>query len=162
MTKKGIRRLFIGVMIFLPLQYAVVGIVGFYDAEPWPAFVFPGFKSVPVMNGAFETEQKVFELVSDDDLSDKLQVTPAELFTDIPVSQLSGFLRENFPSDRDYTSLSPEARQWMLNRADEIVSFNVEKISLVTVLEYRRFENGSMSLDSTAIVQKQTIVSGGM
>lgn len=162
MTKKGIRRLFIGVMIFLPLQYAVVGIVGFYDAEPWPAFVFPGFKSVPVMNGAFETEQKVFELASDDDLGDKIQITPAKLFPDIPVSQLSGFLRENFPSDRDYKSLSPEARHWMLNRADDFVSFNVEKISMVTVLEYRRFENGSMSLDSTAIVQKQTIVSGGM
>lgn len=145
-------------MIFLPLQYAVVGIVGFYDSEPWPAFVFPGFKSVPVMNGAFETEQKVFELISDDEGGEKLQITPAELFPDIPVSQLSGFLRQNFSADRDFDSLSPEARRWLRNQAESIASFGVKKISLVTVLEYRRFKDGNMSIDSSAVVQTQMIV----
>lgn len=162
MRKKRIRRLFIVVMIILPLQYAVVGIVGYVDAEPWPAFVFPGFKSVPVADGAFTTEQKVFEIAPDAERGDPIQIAPGDLFPAIPVSQLSGFLRENFSANRDFESLTPEASRWLLNQAEGIVSLDVKKISLLTVLEYRRFNNGTMSLDSSVVVQSQTVVWEGM
>lgn len=157
MNKKSIRRLFIGVMIFLPLQYAAVGIVGLLDAEPWPAFVFPGFKSVPVFDDSFETEQKVFELVPEDSKDDILQQTPAELFPDIPVSQLSGFMRHNFSADRDFDSLSAEGKSWLLDRAERATETDLRQISLITVLEYRRFKNGSINLDSSSVVRVQQI-----
>lgn len=159
MNKKTIRRLFIGVMIFLPLQYAMVGIVGLYDAEPWPAFVFPGFKSVPVIDDAFETEQKVFELVPADEKADTLKKSPAELFPDIPVSQLSGFMRQNFSDD---TVISPEGRKWLLERAEHAADTDLKKVLLVTVLEYRTFENGEMVLDSSSVLRRQKMTEEGM
>lgn len=157
MNKKSIRRLFIGVMIFLPLQYAAVGIVGLLDAEPWPAFVFPGFKSVHVFEDAFEIEQKIFELVSENEQADTLQQTPAELFPEIPVSQLSGFMRHNFSADRDFDSLSAEGKNWLLDRAESATETELRKILLITVLEYRRFKNGNMVLDSSSVVRVQQI-----
>jgi len=156
MNKKTIRRLFIGVMIFLPLQYIMVGFVGLYDAEPWPAFVFP------VFDDAFETEQKVFNLEPKDEQAENVQKLPVELFPDIPVSQLSGFIRQNFSTDRDSASISSEAKKWLLNRAENVSETDLRKISLVTTLEYRRFENGSMILDSTSVTQVQTFVEKGM
>jgi len=162
MNKKTIRKLFIGVMIFLPLQYAMVGIVGFYDAEPWPAFVFPGFKSVPVTDYAFETEQKVFVLVPEDDQSDSLKKSPAELFPEIPISQLSGFMRQNFSDETDFTLLSPEGKNWLLKSAELAADTDLKEVSLITVYEYRRFENGEMILDSSSVVRTQKITEEGM
>jgi hypothetical protein len=41
-----IRRLFLGLLILLPLQYAIAGLVQFLSGrEPWPALVMPGFKA---------------------------------------------------------------------------------------------------------------------
>lgn len=45
-ARRRVRRLVIGLLVLLPLQYAVVGLVGVRDAEPWPALVLPGFKRV--------------------------------------------------------------------------------------------------------------------
>lgn len=45
-SEKIIKRIFIACLILLPLQYAVVGVVGVIKSEPWPAFVLPAFKSV--------------------------------------------------------------------------------------------------------------------
>ncbi|MEX0771567.1 MAG: hypothetical protein WD038_00265 [Balneolales bacterium] len=46
MPSSRIRNIFIFFLIYLPVQYGVVGILGYYHTEPWPAFVFPGFKSI--------------------------------------------------------------------------------------------------------------------
>jgi hypothetical protein len=145
-------------MIILPLQYGVVGIVGFYDAEPWPAFVFPGFKSVPVVEGAFETEQKVFELVPKQNEEEVLLKTPSELFPKIPVSQLSGFIRHNFSQELDAGKISSEGKEWLLQQAEHKAGVKLQKISLLTVLEYRQFKSGEMTLDSAFVVRKQTIL----
>lgn len=158
MAKKRVKKLFIVVMIFLPVQYVVVGIVGFTDAEPWPAFVFPGFKSVPVFEGAFETEQKVFKLVPVSNQEGAISQTPAEIFPEIPVSQLSGFIRQNFSEGRDFISISDEGKKWLLNRAEGSSGVEIREISLRTLKEYRRFVDGSMILDSTAVIQEQIIV----
>jgi hypothetical protein len=160
MNKKTIRKLFVGVMIFLPLQYAVVGIVGLQDAEPWPAFVFPGFKSVPVFDDAFETEQKIFKLVPETGQADVMYRTPAELFSEIPVSQISGFIRQNFSDERDLSSISDDGKVWLLNKAEHSADVELKEISLSTVMEYRRFKNGGMVLDSTAILHEQMIIQG--
>lgn len=140
----------------------MVGIVGLYDAEPWPAFVFPGFKSVPVTDDAFETEQKAFVLVPEDHQSNTLKKSPAELFPEIPVSQLSGFIRQNFSDETDFTLLSAEGKKWLLKSAEHAVDTDLKKISLITVYEYRRFENGEMILDSSSVVRTQKIVEEGM
>jgi len=41
-----IRRLLLGLLILLPLQYAIAGLVQFLSGrEPWPVLVMPGFKA---------------------------------------------------------------------------------------------------------------------
>jgi hypothetical protein len=40
MSNVGIRRLFVGVIVVLVAQYVVVGVVGLYAPEPWPALCF--------------------------------------------------------------------------------------------------------------------------
>lgn len=160
MNKKTIRKLFIGVMLFLPLQFAVVGVVGLYDAEPWPAFVFPGFKSVHVFGETYKTEQKQFKLVPVSAEADTIFQSPAELFPELPVSQVSGFIRQNFSKEQDLTSISDDGKKWLLDQAERSAGVKLRGISLRTIMEYRSFEGGRMVLDSTAVVQEQIIKKG--
>jgi hypothetical protein len=158
MSKKAVRNLFIGAMIFLPLQYAVVGLVGLYDAEPWPAFVFPGFKSVPVFDGAFETEQIVFELLASNPETSIIRKKPSELFPHIPVSQLSGFMRQNFTADLTASTVSEEGKEWLLEQARQSTEIEIVHVDLVTIREFRRFSEAEMVLDSVSVVRRYRLI----
>ena len=46
MKRSSVRALFGGVFVFLVVQYTLVGVVGYYYSEPWPAVVMPGFQDV--------------------------------------------------------------------------------------------------------------------
>lgn len=66
MSKTTVRRLFIVVLLFLPLQYGLVGVVGLYYSEPWPAIVMPGFQQVWEADDVVVVPRPRFEAVFDD------------------------------------------------------------------------------------------------
>ena len=50
MSRANVRWFFVAVMIFLPLQYSLVGLAGVWEGEPWPALVLPAFQA-PTVDG---------------------------------------------------------------------------------------------------------------
>lgn len=63
MSKPTVRRLFVAAFLFLPLQYALVGVVGLTHGEPWPAIVMPGFQQVWEAGDAIVVPRPRFEAV---------------------------------------------------------------------------------------------------
>lgn len=153
MNKKTIKNLFIAVIIWLPIQYAAVGVLGFYHSEPWPAFVFPGFKSVYVYDDGFEMNRRLIEITASDSLKETLTKTPADFFPEIPVSQVSGFMRSNF-SDSDLPeTMSDEGLSWMKQQAEKISGQEVRRLKIIHVKEFWNNQNGEMQLDSSYVTK---------
>lgn len=118
--KKGkIRKLFVVLLLFLPLQYGLVGIIGELHSEPWPAFVFPGFKSVYSTGAAIEIDEHLFRIYSVD--RDKIkEVRPQDLFPELPLSQIPGFMRTHFHDRTTIGNFSDEAVTWLYHHAGEL------------------------------------------
>src|SRR5690625_4897206 len=91
MDRKVVKRIFILTILCLILQYGVVGLAGYYHSEPWPAFVFPGFRSVLAYEEGFEISR--YELYFIQAGEDTTLIIPAEPFYAIPDSQRPGFMR---------------------------------------------------------------------
>ncbi len=134
MTKKTVRHIFIFFLIFLPLQYVMVGVTGSMRSEMWPAFVFPGFKNV------FDTEEEIRipkALFYYDDGSDVIELTSAQIFDGIPVSKHRGILRYQFqrynvdPETR-IKYLSDEGRRWLVGQLENsgIENPDLQKLTL--------------------------------
>ena len=148
MKKRSIVRLFIAVMIFLPIQYAVVGIVGEMHSEPWPAFVLPGFKNVYVSDDdLFQIEQKRF--VIEIEGQPKVEILrPQELFPELPLSQVPGFMRTHFSGRSDVERLSEEARSFLYQQASNHLQTEPLMIELRIEIENYRFVDGVPILES--------------
>lgn len=146
MKKNRIRKLFIGLLIYLPLQYAVVGIVGYYDAEPWPAFVFPGFKSVYVYDDGFEITRTIFD-VETLHRQRSHDMPPQELFPDIPLSQIPGFVRTHFSDEETVHNISEEGKTWLKSKAEEIAGFTPNAMHIIELTEYYRQTDEGAKLD---------------
>ncbi len=119
MSRYYIRLIFIGILIFLPLQYALVGIIGAHRSEPWPAFVFPGFKNV------FHAEESVTissaTFVALDSAGNQFELEPADILKGIPVSHHGAIMRYQFKRytiDRDSNTkfVSDEGWEWFQNQ----------------------------------------------
>ncbi len=144
MNRKAVRTLFICILIYLPLQYAVVGIVGYYDAEPWPAFVFPGFKSVHVYDDGFEIKRTVID-VETMHRQRSLDMSPQDFFPEIPLSQIPGFVRTHFSDDEAVQQISNDGRAWLQRRATEISGFSPNTMYIIELTEYyRQTEDGAV------------------
>lgn len=142
-----IRKLFIILIVFLPIQYGYVGIVGEIQSEPWPAFVFPGFKNVYSVESSFEIEQYFFRLHFDDLITTK-EVRPQELFPELPLSQMAGFVRTHFQDAVTIENLSDEAVIWLYRLSGDYSGLNVVHMEIVIRKNrYVRSEDG-MIFDS--------------
>jgi hypothetical protein len=156
MNPRIVKNVFIAVLIFLPLQYAIVGIAGYYHSEPWPAFVFPGFKSVHVFGQGFEIGQTRFEVYrSEDDEPEVLQ--PQELFPAIPLSQIPGFMRTHFNDSEYIEHFSPEARHWLRMQTEEAAGFRPVKLEVVEIAEFYSHGPEGALKDSSAVLERTTI-----
>ncbi|MDX1640088.1 MAG: hypothetical protein R3220_00220 [Balneolaceae bacterium] len=149
MSKKAVRKIFIFVLIFLPLQYILVGVVGYYKEEPWPAFVFPGFKNVYETDGQFHVHQTRFELYSSKNVK-IVSVRPYRIFQGVPRSQLSGLLRSSFNSQESIQGLSPEAIQFIHENGRKITGQSIRKIEVVEEIDFIKDGSESLNVDSTA------------
>lgn len=141
-TKTSVRTLFLVLLIYLPIQYAAVGVVGYYDAEPWPAFVFPGFKSVYVYGDGFEITRTVFD-VETLHRQRSYDMSPQELFPEIPLSQIPGFVRTHFSDVEAVQSISREGVEWLRDKSADIAGFEPHAMHIIELTEqYIHTESG--------------------
>lgn len=148
MNAKAVRNLFIFFLIWLPVQYALVGILGVIHREPWPAFTFPGFKSVYVYSDLYEIPQKYFEVYNSHD-EKKGTFKPYQFFSGLPRSQISGFMRTRFHDKHSIESLSDEARNWLNKNSMLLTDGDAEYIKVISTVEYYRRTDNGLEIDST-------------
>lgn len=129
MSEKNVRNIFILILIFLPLQYVLVGIVGYYKAEPWPAFVFPGFKNVYETEQNYQIYQTRFE-VYNSSLEKISSLFPNLFFAGIPRSQIDGLTRTLVQKIR-IESLSPEARSFLLEKSRQLTNQDIQRLEII-------------------------------
>jgi len=145
--KRKIRILFIALLLFLPLQYGMVGIIGELQSEPWPAFVFPGFKSVYSTGSSVEIEQQYFRIYTED-REIKREVRPQDLFPELPLSQIPGFIRTHFLDPISVENFSDEAVLRLYQLADDLSDGNADYVEIVIrTNSYLKVEDG-IRLDS--------------
>lgn len=157
--KKKIKRIFIFFLCYLPIQYAMTGIVGYFKAEPWPAFVFPGFKNVYVYNGHYAINDYYLEVSYSVNESPSV-LTLQEFFDDIPLSMLAGFMRSNLSDQELVNDFSDETLRWLESRAELKTGHATEQIELVHERRFMHRKDGNILQDSTQIVSRIQLLKG--
>lgn len=149
MSEKTVRKIFIVILIFLPLQYIMVGILGYYKAEPWPAFVFPGFKNVYQTESHYLIRETRFEFYDTQD--QKLaSIQPHRFFPELPRSQIAGVMRSIFPSNKGLQDFSPQAKELFYQNSKRIAGQNVSRMEIVHFVDYMKTGSNDLKADSTA------------
>lgn len=156
MRKSSVRRIFIFFLFFLPFQYALVGIIGSKSSEPWPAFVFPGFKSIYTYEDGFELSSTIFELQLEN--HESVSLNPQTFFPEIPTSQISGVMRTHFSSEEKINSLNSETKESLLKRAAAIVEGPVQSVHIVSQKNYFAKPMIQAIPDSTAEAERFELV----
>lgn len=156
LSNQTVRRLFIFILIYLPLQYAVVGIVGLKSSEPWPAFVFPGFKSVYVYGDSYQLNDYVLAVEIDENRLTR-EFTPHQFFYEIPNSQLAGFVRSNLESAEDITSFNSATRTWFHERGDELLGTSARNIYYIHRRRHMTRVDGELKTDSVTVMKRLNI-----
>jgi len=136
MSRTRIRRLFVVVLVVLPLQYALVGLIGWVDREPWPALVLPGFKTVYATNDTLEVVRPSLVAYSTADTAHPLSIP--QFLDPLPRSHHAAFFREQcrlaFLSGTPATErcLAPEAQRWFVDRADTLLpGITIQRVDIV-------------------------------
>lgn len=144
--------LFIALFTFLVVQYGLVGIIGLSDREPWPALVFPGFKSVYVYEKGYEIEQMYFDVHGIMDDSTTFQrLRPFQLFPELPKSQLSGFLSGHFGSAQLIRSFSDETVTWLKDQAEKAAGFEPVRLEVISENMYFSSTGETVRSDSVSV-----------
>ena len=154
MRRNTVKKIFIGFLILLPLQYAVIGIVGVIQSEPWPAFVLPAFKSVfssrdhiAVNHARFFVENKKNDA--------RTEILPGVLFKGIKRSQLAGFLRTHFADSQQVSALDEEARLWLKGRLSQYYpSLEPDALHIQWSKERFHFTESGLKHDSAKIMNQ--------
>lgn len=153
MKKGRVKSLFIGILIILPLQYGLVGIVGEIHSEPWPALVFPGFKSVHYFQGNYILERTHFEFEATSEKEGTRYLSPRQLFHDIPTQNINGFMRTVFTDQESVDKFSAETLKWLQERAEQLTEVETRDIKLVRSREFASRKGTVLQIDSVAVQQ---------
>ncbi|MEX2601549.1 MAG: hypothetical protein WD355_07880 [Balneolaceae bacterium] len=154
MDRKPIRTLFLFVLFFLPVQYGLVGLVSLSHSEPWPAFVFPGFKSVYTFESGSYTVPELQFLAWSDESNEPVEISPLELFAGIPRSQSQGFLRSNFADAQQTEELAEDARIWLKRQTETVVpGLSLQRLDIVWVENRYSFEKERGELHETHVTE---------
>jgi hypothetical protein len=159
MKPKTIRTIFIAFLIWLPVQYGLVGVAGVIHSEPWPAFVFPGFKSVYVYESGFEIDQTFFEIYIHEQ-SEPVVVLPYQLFPELPRSQISGFMRTHFKDPESIDLLSSEGRSWLFRQAQMATGKQPAWLEIVDTKTFYSSGMQELQPDSVAVQFRVTLYPG--
>lgn len=157
--KNSSAHLIILLALFLIIQYAIVGVVGLNNREPWPAFVFPGFKSVYQFEDGYEIQQYWFQvngLRGDSSFTDRL--SPMQLFTALPPSQLSGFMDSHFGSEAHISSFTDETRTWLYHEAEKATGGKPIEMEVLSEKIYFRKAAQNVEPDSASLIFRVKIL----
>jgi hypothetical protein len=147
MSAKYARNIFISILIFLPLQYILVGIVGYYKAEPWPAFVFPGFKNVYDTEQNYEIHQTRFEVYNSSE--EKIaSLSPNLFFSGLPRSQIDGLTRIHFQNKPRVGSFSPGAKSFLIEKSKQLTSPEASRVEIIYRKDVLRRGTESIYIDT--------------
>lgn len=156
MSKKAIKRIFIFFLCYLPFQYALVGFIGQLKAEPWPSFVFPGFKNVFVYDGQYAINNFYFEIRHSD--ADSSVLPLQSFFDDIPISMVSGFMRSNLSEQEHVNTFSNETQCWFEERAELKTGLSTEQIEFVHRRDFMKRRGGELVQDSSRVINRIQIL----
>lgn len=124
MSRSSVRRLFVAAFVFLVVQYGLVGVIGLYASEPWPAVVLPAFKSVYSTSGTFEVTQTTIDVLHVD--GTRSSYAPSTFLAAMPRSHHSAFLREQCRpaslsgTDATERCRTPDGTRWFVDRASAL------------------------------------------
>lgn len=149
MSSKTVRNIFIFFMILLPVQYGLAGILGAIHREPWPAFVFPGFKNVYVDQGLHKISQTYFEVYNTEGKKTGTY-KPYQIFPDLPRSQISGFTRTHFADLHSIESLPEETTRWLKSHSEQLTGSEADRINIISTMEFYRRTDSGLEVDSTS------------
>lgn len=156
MRVKKVQTIFLIILIFLPLQYVAVGIIGSYAGEPWPAFVFPGFKNVYESENFFIVQETEFDLYSSS--NDKIaSLSPHLFFAEIPRSQIGGLTRTLFQNQADIESFSPAAKEFLLKNGTLLTDHKISRLDVIYKENFLRVEHEKVRTDSVYSIRIGTI-----
>lgn len=118
-NEKSIKKVFVFFLVYLPLQYAMVGVVGVLLSEPWPTFTLPGFKNVFTTERQTKVVKPHFYVKMNNRSGDykEIQVSEHKLFDGLLESQMQGFIRTHFSEPQ---SFSRNAQQWLKDRVEQL------------------------------------------
>ena len=159
MAKSSVRKLFLFFLLFLFYQYGLIGVIGIHKGEPWPAFVFPGFKNVYVYEDGYEFSSPIFELYQEDK-AEALSLKPHVFLPEVPISQLSGFLRRSFFSKERAITFDDETKNWLIDRAAKFTDGSVTDVHIVWQQNFYSKSSREAKVDSTVEYRSFSLVSG--
>ncbi len=125
MESNKVRTVFIFFFIWLPMQYIVVGIVGYKWSEPWPAFVYPGFKNIYVDEEGFAINKSEF-LIGIPNSDTSVAIPPYKFFPEIPRSQIQGFMRTHFSDEETVQEMDDDVKTWISEHARSFIDDHQE------------------------------------
>lgn len=114
-SSRTLRRFFIAVMVFLPLQYGAALLSEYvYGVETWPAVVFPSFARIYDVDGYVEVPRAQLYVTFAD--SEHVAVPTAGLLADVPVSLRRTVMRRIFGQRFRPPTFPDETRRWLRGR----------------------------------------------
>lgn len=157
MKKITVKKIFIFFLIFLPLQYAAVGIISLEKSEPWPAFILPAFQNVDATPEEVLVREPVLSIVdSTGVIADA--VPPRKLFMGIHESQLQGFFRAYFRDSTRWKGENAEARRWLANRVNQLYpTADPQSVNVGWVNRYYNLSSARRRIDSTRVINEFSI-----
>ncbi len=161
MKKKSAKNIIIFFLVFLPLHYAVVGVVGIWKSEPWPAFVMPAFKSVFDTQETITVDQLKF-YVENKTTAGLREIQPEVIFDGIVQSQLQGFFRTHFSDTAAVAGYGSETKAWLKKRIDTVYpSSEAKRLHLQWVKKSFSVSVGDSIQETTQISKELTIPLNG-
>jgi len=124
MAESTVRHLFVAAIIGLVIQHGLVGIVGLYASEPWPAIVLPAFKDVHGRSGVVESKDQHIDVVLTD--GQRVSFERPQFMTFMPIIHQSVFLKNQCQpvalSGSEHTDVCrrPEGKSFFLDRAQAL------------------------------------------
>lgn len=160
MKKKSVKKIFIFFLIYLPLQYGAVGLIGVLYSEPWPAFVLPAFQNVDATPQYISVKEAQFFVSRHGD--QPLQLAPPKIFSGLEQSQLRGFLRTHFSEPGQWADPEKETVVWLQKQiAKGYPSVNdLRNLEVRWIETYYSVARGKAERDSIAVIKKFVIKLG--
>lgn len=156
MKRSKVKKIFWFFILFLPLQYAAVGVIGLLQSEPWPALVLPAFKSVYEQEDNILLKNAQFYLI-DEETGNRFQVATTVLFRNIQQSQRLGFLKTNFGvSKKD--NFGKKTKRWLRFKINSLFPYrNPDALRVVWVGKRYVYSKSGVQSDSPVTLHSYTI-----